>query len=79
MRYAESPTPERLKTQKYFQPIYQDRKIRLYFNKNPKNLKLSAPQKKTCLPGEGKDREKDPRSHTPGCCLNGAWFHNCFG
>jgi hypothetical protein len=34
---------------------------RLYLNKHPK-FKHSAPQKKTCLPGEGKDREKLPRS-----------------
>jgi hypothetical protein len=42
-------------------------------------FKHSAPQKKTCLPGEGKDREKDPHSHIGSCCLNGAWFYNCSG
>lgn len=45
---------------------------RLYLNKAPKNLKHSAPQKKTCLPGEGKDREKLPRSS-----IGSSWIVGC--
>jgi hypothetical protein len=45
-RTSRKPAFSAAKNTKIFQPIYQDRKIRLYFNKNPKNLKLSAPQKK---------------------------------
>jgi hypothetical protein len=44
------------------------------------NLKHSAPQKKTCLPGEGLDREKDPRSRLGSDCLVGCiWIVNCNG
>jgi hypothetical protein len=56
MRYAElatisgGPSFWAARTQKNIPAIYQERKIRLYFNKHPKNLKHSAPQKKTCLP-----------------------------
>jgi hypothetical protein len=44
------------------------------------NLKGSAPQQKTCLPGEGKDREKDPCSRPGSCCLVGCmWIVACDG
>lgn len=67
------------KNTKILQAVYQNGKTGLYFNKHPKNLKHSAPQKKTCLPGEGKDREKDPHSRIGSSWINGAWFHNCSG
>ena len=59
--------------------IYHESRVPTLLQQAPKKFKHSAPQKKTCLPGEGLDREKDPRSHTVGCCPNGVWFHNCSG
>jgi hypothetical protein len=60
LRPANNRYFDRRKSTKTFHSLYQNGKNRPYFNKNPKNLKHSAPQKKTCLPGEGKDREKPP-------------------
>jgi hypothetical protein len=68
------------KNKKTIPAIYQAAKVGLYFNKHPKNLKHSAPQKKTCLPGEGKDREKDPRTRIVGYCFVGCmWISACDG
>lgn len=79
VRQAQKTPLRPVKIQKYFRRYIKTGIPGLYFNKHPKNLKHSAPQKKTCLPGEGKDREKDPHSRIGSCCLNGAWFHNCSG
>jgi hypothetical protein len=68
-----------VKIQNYFTGYIKTGNARLYFNKHPKNLKHSAPQKKTCLPGEGKDRENDPHPRIGSSCRNGAWIHNSFG
>ena len=79
VRQAQKRPLRQAKIQKYSTRYIKTGNPGLYFNKHPKNLKHSAPQKKTCLPGEGKDREKDPHSHIGSCCLNGAWFYNCSG
>jgi hypothetical protein len=42
------------KSKKIIQAIYQDGKVRLYFNKHPKNLNISAPQKKNVSSGRRK-------------------------
>jgi hypothetical protein len=56
------------------------RKSPTLFQQAPKKFKYSAPQKKTCLPGEGKDREKDPCTRIGGYCFIGCmWIGACDG
>jgi hypothetical protein len=67
------------KNTKLFHAVYQNGKRGTLLKQAPKKFKTLCTAEETCLPGEGKDREKDPRPHTVGCCFNGVWFHNCSG
>jgi len=68
------------KITKIIATIYQESRVPTLLQQAPKKFKHSAPQKKTCLPGEGLDREKDPRSRPGSDCLVGCiWIVNCNG
>ena len=68
------------KLQKIISAIYQKAEFPTLLQQAPQKFKYSAPQKKTCLPGEGKDREKAARSSIGSSGIAGCmWIVVCDG